>query len=196
MQRINGIQEHILIERFKSGDQLAFEQIFRFYYPGLVVFASQYVMDEEDAEEIVQDFFVRLWQKKDQVNPTETLKPYLFTSIKNRSLNFLYQKKHKEKLVHKLLETSRTSLLYQSDLYVTSELQEAIRKAIGALSPKCREVFILSRINGLKNEDIANKLNLSKRTVETHVSNALKQLRSDLKDYIGLLVLLDLAQKK
>lgn len=188
MQKINGIPENILIERFKDGDQSAFEMIFRFYYPGLVLFATQYVMYKEDAEEIVEDFFIRVWQKKQQINQADSLKPYFFTSIKNSSLNFLYKKKNKDNLIQKMIQLSQNNLLYQPDVFVISDLQEAIRKAIGSLPPKCREVFILCRINGLKNEDVAVKLNLSKRTVETHVSNALKQLRIELKDYMGLLV--------
>jgi RNA polymerase sigma-70 factor, ECF subfamily len=192
MQKINGIPEDVLIDRFKAGDQSAYEMIFRFYYPGLVLFASQYVMYEEDAEEIVQDFFVRVWQKRDQVNQTGTLKPYFFTSVKNSSLNFLYKQKHQDKLIQKIVKISENNLLYQPDVFVMSDLQDAIRKAVNSLPPKCREVFILSRINGLKNEDIANKLNLSKRTVETHVSNGLKQLRIELKDYIGLLAIFEI----
>lgn len=192
MQKINGIPEDVLIDRFKAGDQSAYEMIFRFYYPGLVLFASQYVMYEEDAEEIVQDFFVRVWQKRDQVNQTGTLKPYFFTSVKNSSLNFLYKQKHQHKLIQEIVKISENNLLYQPDVFVMSDLQDAIRKAVNALPPKCREVFILSRINGLKNEDIANKLNLSKRTVETHVSNGLKQLRIELKDYIGLLAIFEI----
>ena len=189
MQKINGIPEIVLIERFKAGDELAFEKIFRHYYAGLVLFATQYVMDEEDAEEIVQDFFVRVWQKKDQINDADTLKPYFFTSIKNRSLNFLYQRKHKSKMINEIVELSQNNLLYQPDVFVISDLQNAIRKAVASLPPKCREVFILSRINGLKNDNIAEKLNLSKRTVETHVSNALRQLRIELKDYTNLFLL-------
>ena len=192
MQKINGIPEDVLIDRFKAGDQSAYEMIFRFYYPGLVLFASQYVMYEEDAEEIVQDFFVRVWQKRDQVNQTGTLKPYFFTSVKNSSLNFLYKQKHQDKLIQEIVHISENNLLYQPDVFVLSDLQDAIRKAVNSLPPKCREVFILSRINGLKNEDIANKLNLSKRTVETHVSNGLKQLRIELKDYIGLLAIFEI----
>jgi len=192
MQKINGIPEDVLIDRFKAGDQPAYEMIFRFYYPGLVLFASQYVMYEEDAEEIVQDFFVRVWQKRDQVNQTGTLKPYFFTSVKNSSLNFLYKQKHQDKLIQEIVKISENNLLYQPDVFVMSDLQDAIRKAVNSLPPKCREVFILSRINGLKNEDIANKLNLSKRTVETHVSNGLKQLRIELKDYVGLLTIFEI----
>lgn len=195
MQKIDGIPEDVLIDRFKAGDQSAFEMIFRFYYPGLVLFAAQFVMREEDAEEIVQDFFVRVWQRRDQVNQTGTLKPYFFTSVKNSSLNFLYQQKHKEKLIQEIAKIAENNLLYQPDIFVISDLQEAIRKAVGSLPPKCREVFILSRVNGLKNEDIANKLNLSKRTVETHVSNALKHLRVELKDYVGLLALFELINR-
>lgn len=190
MQKINGISENILIDRFKNGDHSAFEMIFRFYYPGLVLFAKQYVLYEEDAEEIVEDFFIRVWQKRHQINQADSLKPYFFTSIKNSSLNYLHHKKHKDKLIQEIIQLSENNLLYQPDVFVISDLQDAIRKAIQSLPPKCREVFILCRVNGLKNEDVATKLNLSKRTVETHVSNALKQLRIELKDYMASMLFL------
>ncbi|MDP2115597.1 MAG: sigma-70 family RNA polymerase sigma factor, partial [Bacteroidota bacterium] len=91
-------------------------------------------------------------------------------------------------------ELSNNHLVYDPDLYIASELQEKIKKAIDLLPEKCREIFIMSRMRGLKNEEIATDLNLSKRTVETQISKALKVLRVELKDYVGLLVLLGIYQ--
>lgn len=93
-----------------------------------------------------------------------------------------------------MTELSNNHLVYDPDLYIASELQEKIKKAIDLLPEKCRKIFIMSRMRGLKNEEIAAELNLSKRTVETQISKALKVLRVELKDYVGLLVLLGIYQ--
>ena len=89
-----------------------------------------------------------------------------------------------------MCELSNHHLVYDPDLYLSSELQEKVKQAIDLLPEKCREIFIMSRIRGLKNEEIADNLHISKRTVETHISKALKVLRVELKDYVGLIILL------
>jgi RNA polymerase sigma-70 factor (ECF subfamily) len=188
MQTIHGITEKDLIMRLKSGDQTAFELLFHFYYPGLVIYSTQFTTDRAEAEEIVQDFFVRFWQKHQNILPADSLKNYFFSSVKNSSLNLLKHRKIEEKYLKQLNDLSNSHLVYNEDLYLETELQEKIKKAIDLLPEKCREIFIMSRINGLKNEEIATELNLSKRTVETQISKALKVLRVELKDYAGLLL--------
>jgi RNA polymerase sigma-70 factor, ECF subfamily len=190
MQTIHGIAEKELIVRLKDGDQTAFELLFHFYYPGLVIYASQFTADRDEAEEIVQDFFVRFWQKHQQVLISDSLSNYFFSSVRNGSLNYLKHKKIEDRYLQEIYNLSNEHLAYDTNLYVASELQEKIKNSIGRLPDKCREIFMMSRIRGMKNEEIAVELNLSKRTVETHISNALKVLRVELKDYAGLLILL------
>lgn len=188
MQIIQGIYEKDLILRLKAGDQTAFELLFHFYYPGLVMFSTQFTTDRNESEEIVQDFFVKLWQRHQQISLTESLKSYFFLSVKNGSLNFLKHKKVEEKYIREMTDLANQHLAYNPDLYLESELQEKVKNAIDLLPEKCREIFIMSRIQGLKNDEIAANLNISKRTVETQISKALKVLRLELKDYIGLLI--------
>ena len=195
MQLINGIKERELVERVQQGDQTAFELLFRFYYPGLVVYATQFTVDRSEAEEIVQDFFVRFWQKHSYIKSSESLKNYFFSCVKNSSLNLLKHKKIEVSYIQKLQQLSESeNLTYHPDLFIVSELQEKIESAIALLPEKCREVFIMSRIQGLKNEEIASILDLSKRTVETQISKAIKVMRIELKDYLGLLFLLGISQ--
>ncbi len=190
MQIIHGISERDLIVRLKNGDQTAFELLFHFYYPGLVLYSTQYLADRAEAEEVVQDFFVRLWQKNQQIVPGDSLKSYLFSSVRNGSLNFLKHKKIEEKYLKEMIELSGHYLVYDPDLYVESELQEKIKKSIENLPEQCRKIFVMNRILGKKNEEIALELAISKRTVETQISKALKVLRIQLKDYVTLLFLL------
>lgn len=189
MQSIHGIEEKELGFRIMNGDQKAFELLFHFYYPGLVMYSRQFTADQSEAEEIVQDFFVRFWQKRQQLIPSDSLKNYFFSSVKNSSLNFLKHKKIEERYIKEMSELSSHHLIYEPDLYITSELQDKIKIGINDLPEKCREIFIMSRIRGLKNEIIASELNISKRTVETQITKALKVLRVVLKDYIGMLLL-------
>ena len=190
MQAIHGIGEKELINRLINGDQTAFELLFHAYYPGLVVFASQFTFDRDEAEEIVQDFFVRCWQKHQSIHPHESLKNYFFASIKNRCLNYLKHKKIEDYYIKHLGGISENHLVYNQDLYCATELQDKINNSISLLPERCREIFKMSRILGLKNDEIAVELNLSKRTVETQISNALKILRVALKEYAALLIIL------
>ncbi len=189
MTIINGIEEETLIQRFIDGDRTAFELLFRYYYAGLVIFASRIILDSDEAEEIVQDFFVRMWTRRREIKNSASLKNYLFTCIKNHSLNHLKKEKVDRKVREKLKEMIETDRLYQPDLFVESEMQSRIKAALNKLTPRTKEVFTLSRFKDLSNDQIAEQLNLSKRTVETHISNALKILRNELKDYRFLLFL-------
>lgn len=187
---IHGFLEKDLIFHLRNGDRAAFEILFHFYYPGLVVYSSQFTIDRMESEEIVQDFFVKFWQRHNEIQLTDSLKGYFFSSVKHSCFNYLKHKKVKQKYVVALGKLSENHLVYDPDLYIASELQLKIKHAIDHLPDKCRKVFNMSRIQGMNNEEIALELNISKRTVETHVSNALKQLREELKDYLSLFVLL------
>ncbi|MGV8093238.1 MAG: RNA polymerase sigma-70 factor [Mangrovibacterium sp.] len=189
MQLTDDIREQELTDRICKGDRMAFDIAFRRYYPGLVIFASQFTLEGSSAEEIVQDFFVKLWEKRSSLTFTDSMKSYFFTSVKNRCFNYLKHKKIEMEVLEKLKSIAQQSLLFDPDVYVTSELQERITQAVNTLPRKCREVFIMSRFKGMKNDEIARELNLSKRTVETHISNAINSLRHDLRDYADLIIL-------
>lgn len=189
MSVIKGIEEETLIQRFISGDQTAFELLFRFYYPGLVTFVSQIISDRDEAEEIVQDFFVNVWTVRKNIQKSSSLKSYFFVSVKNRAFNYLKKEQIKEKTLNQLKEIVEKDMLFQPDLFVESELQQQIAKAMEKLPTRTREIFMMSRFKNISNDEIATQLELSKRTVETQISNALKILRNELKEYKFLLLL-------
>jgi RNA polymerase sigma-70 factor (ECF subfamily) len=189
MSSINGIEEDTLIQRFINGDQTAFELLFRFYYPGLVTFVSQIISDHDEAEEIVQDFFVNVWTARKNIQKSSSLKSYFFVSVKNRAFNYLKKEQIKEKTFSQLKELVEKDFLFQPDLFVESEIRQQITKAMEKLPTRTREVFMFSRFKGLSNNEIATQLDISKRTVETQISNALKIFRNELKEYKFLLLL-------
>ena len=156
--------------------------------------SKNYVPANEDAENIVQDVFLTLWERKEEIEISFTLTTYLFTLVKNRCLNFLrhklieeeYNSQMKEELGFKLYALEAFDYSYQSE----EELQEIIRRALDTLPERCREVFIKSRIEGLKYKEISDELGISVNTVENQMVTALKKLRVALKDYLPLLLFL------
>lgn len=171
-----------------------FEKLYKLYYPKMFAFAKNYVPANEDAENIVQDVFLVLWERKEEIEVSFTLTTYLFTLVKNRCLNFLrhklieeeYNSQVKEELGFKLYALEAFDYSYQSE----EELQEIIRHALDTLPERCREVFIKSRIEGLKYKEISDELGISVNTVENQMVTALKKLRVALKDYLPLLLFL------
>lgn len=174
--------------------QSDFERIYKLYYPKMFGFAKNYVLANEDAENIVQDVFLVLWEKKDELEITYTLTTYLFTLVKNKCLNFLrhklieeeYNIQMKEELGFKLYALESLDYSYQSE----TELQEVVKRALDTLPERCREIFIKSRIEGLKYKEISEELGISVNTVENQIVTALKKLRVELKDYLPLLLFL------
>ncbi len=171
-----------------------FEKLYKLYYPKMFAFAKNYVPANEDAENIVQDVFLTLWERKEEIEISFTLTTYLFTLVKNRCLNFLrhklieeeYNSQMKKELGFKLYALEVFDYSYQSE----EELQEIIRRALDALPERCREVFIKSRIEGLKYKEISDELGISVNTVENQMVTALRKLRVALKDYLPLLLFL------
>lgn len=171
-----------------------FEQIYKQYYPKMFAFAKNYIPANEDAENIVQDVFLSLWERKQEIVISYTLVTYLFTLVKNRCLNFLRHKLIEEEFNSQMKEELRFKLdaLESMDYSYHSEkeLQEVIRRALDSLPERCREVFIKSRIEGLKYKEISDELGISVNTVENQMVTALKKLRVALKDYLPLLLFL------
>jgi RNA polymerase sigma-70 factor (ECF subfamily) len=174
---------------YKKMDEATFESLFRKHFMALVAFAMKFLRDTDTAKEIVHDVFIRLWEKRDNMDPQRSIKSYLFTSVHNRCLNYIRDNKkydHSEFHLEKLEENTNWE---NNDKLVETETELRIRKAIDDLPDKCREIFILSRFEELKYAEIATKLGISIKTVEAQMSRALKSLRENLIEYITIVVL-------
>lgn len=174
---------------YNNLDQQLFEELFSEYFVPLTNFAKSYVKDEDAAKELAQDAFINLWQKKDEIDKDKSIKSYLFTSVRNRSLNYIRDnKKYKSEYLD--IELEKSNDFFDSDVLTTKELQDKITASINSLPEKCRKVFEMSRFEDLKYKEIAKELNISIKTVENQIGKALKTLRKDLKDYLPLLIFL------
>jgi RNA polymerase sigma-70 factor (ECF subfamily) len=185
---------NFLINRLKTGEEAAYELLFKEYYTLLVAFANKYLHDLEDSKEMVQDLFVNLYEKREHLEINSSLKSYLFRSVHNRSLNLINSQKIRDKYAaHINLTTDIKENRLEEEVNKT-ELEHALYIAIGELPPKCKEIFKLNRFEGFSNAEIAERLKLSKRTVETQISKALKILRTKLQPLtsvsLGILCLL------
>jgi RNA polymerase sigma-70 factor, ECF subfamily len=174
-------EEKHLLEKALKGDISAFEKIYRSYVKELCTFAAYYVKSFDTAEDIVQNVFLILWERRDTIRINGGFKTYIFTSVRNLSLNFL-----KHQTIHRnSIDTySRLFLLPTAtphEIAVQQESDALITQALEKIPERCRIVFILSRYFNMKYAEIAEILEISVKTVDAHMVNAVKSLRSTLR---------------
>lgn len=166
-----------------------FEALFKEYFIGLTAFGKKYVKDTDAAKEIVHDVFVNLWKKRETIDPEKSLKSYLFTSVYNRSLNFIRDKK-KFNTSMEVEEIENVHFTTEDNQKMeAAELEQKIHAILEELPIKCKTVFMLSRFEGKKYKEIAEELKISPKTVEVHMSKALRALRSGLSNYLTAVAL-------
>ncbi|MEN8250372.1 MAG: RNA polymerase sigma-70 factor [Bacteroidota bacterium] len=176
--------------KLESGDIHTFEMLYNEHYTSLCHFSQRFVFDLDTAKEIVQDVFIRIWEKRSSLPAEISLKTYLYTSVRNKCIDYLKHLKvenefHKMR-IREILESGNNtsnSMDHPLDGLISKELENVIVDAIENLPEKCREIFELSRFEGLKYREIAEELNISVKTVETQMSRAFASLRKKLPGY-------------
>ena len=177
----NGIFRH---NRIRNGDIQAFETLFKLHYAPLCRFAMRFVNDKDVAEEIVQEFFYNYWKNRADTIIRSSIKSYLYKSIKNNALKYLDQLAVRKKYAETILAT--VSDQYQSTIAEemdARELKRIIDTALEDLPERTRQIFRMNRIEGLKYQEIADRLSISVKTVEANMSRSLRVLRDKLKQY-------------
>jgi RNA polymerase sigma-70 factor (ECF subfamily) len=172
-----------------------FKTLFKDYFQPLCHLSMHYLEDIDESKGVVQDAFVKLWEVRHGLNPDSNIQNFLFTLVKNSCLNLLKRKqillKHHEKIKWLEMHYQYESLNRMGDDYLEfNELKIKIESAIRQLPGSCRKVFEMSRFEELKNREIAENLGISQKTVEAHLTKALKILRNQLKDYLTLIVII------
>lgn len=176
--------EKVLVVKLKEGDQSAFSLIFTTYYRDLVLFAVNFVHEQTAAEEIVQDTFARIWEEHNDLNITFSLKSFLLKSVRNKCIDMIRHQKVRQNHIIEIVNQS-VDYEFNTDNYITSsELEGLISDALDKVPAEVSQAYRMNRYNGLKYTEIAEKLNISLRTVETRIGKALCALREELKDYL------------
>jgi RNA polymerase sigma-70 factor (ECF subfamily) len=182
----------VSVERIRQGDVNEYERLFRSCYKRLCIYAENIIRNRVEAEEIVCNLFVRIWEKREQLSVRGSMESYIVSAVHHEAVNYLkhaeveeryrekvrYQLKHLDLLNPEGADTPLTDML-------DKELYELIEKAIQTLPRQCREVFVLHMMDGLSYEDVAVKLDVSINTVRTQITRAMKKMRYALSPFYG-----------
>jgi RNA polymerase sigma-70 factor (ECF subfamily) len=167
--------EHLYLQKLAFGDHEAFRYFFMTYYPKLKVFMNQFVCSETIAEDLSQDIFEKIWLNREYASNLQSFNAYVYRIAKNTAINYLEHKAVEENYIFSL--PSFLPEIFIEEEIDTKELELLIQLTVEKMPEQRRRIFTMSRIEGLKNMEIAEKLNLSTRTVEAHLYQALRQIR-------------------
>ena len=185
----HSVDEQQLVFQLKNGNQASFQKLYAVYAPKLFAFSRKYLNSQEDAEEIVQEVFLRIWEKRGNIDENQSFSSYVIQAAKHRIFNG-FRKKVNEQAYLDFLIYADNSYSNFTELDVEyQEVKEKAESAIESMPPKRQEIFRLSRESGLKNKEIAEKLQISIKTVENQMGQALKYLRGELSEYHMLIFL-------
>ncbi|WP_372634380.1 RNA polymerase sigma-70 factor [Fodinibius sp.] len=180
------------INRIRQGDERAFERLFKRYFYKLSRFAWRYVKSKAIAEELVQEVFADIWDKKKEWNPTSSLKLYLYQSVKHQALDYLKHEQVRGEYDPQWMEKREYPTINFQDTRRQQQIREAISKEIEALPPRSKMTYKLHRHDGLTYEEIAEVMDVSVKTVESQMTRTLKRLRKRLSYLLPFLIIASL----
>ncbi len=183
----------LFLEKIMNDDEVAFRSVYNDYFSKLYYFILEFIPQQDIAENIVQDTFFTLWEKRHTLNENTNLAPFLFSVAKNNCLYKLRDQRYRQKLFDSNLCGEdeldlNIDVLKELDtsVFIFQEIEQIIERTLNGLPPQCRKVFELSRSENKKNREIAEELNISIKTVENQMTKSLKIFRIALKDYLPL----------
>jgi RNA polymerase sigma-70 factor (ECF subfamily) len=174
------LRDSEIVRRIRQGDTGQFESLFRSSYVSLVRYAKTLIRDQDTAEEIVQDLFFRLWKDKEKLHIESSLNGYLYRAVHNRCLHYIDHSRVVEKYAQEMAIMAPESNETPVDILHYRELQARIAGILETLPEKCGKIFCMSRFEGLKYSEIAERLSVSIKTVEANMGRALKEFRKAL----------------
>lgn len=179
--------DKILLSKLKKNKSKAFDALFLKYHKQLVYFSFKYLKNIDDAEEVIQDFFTTIWERRNTIDIKISFKAYAYRSVYNNSIKLLKNKQKISDQSEKELDVLKEDY---HDYLEEAELADKIHNTIESLPESCKKIFKMSRNDGLKYREIAEELNISIKTVETQISRALKKLYQNLENYINLTIII------
>ena len=183
------IDEKALVLRLIDGDEDAFCELYAAYKGRLIYFAMRFLKSREHAEDVFQDAFTVIWQSRRFINPDASFSSYLYTIVRNRVLNQLRDLDNQNKLKEHVLAQAVDYTDETKNEILANDLRQLILRALQQLTPRQREIFEMSREEGMSNAEIAVLSDISEQTVKNHLSAALKILREELRKYNYLFAL-------
>lgn len=184
-----------LITELTKGNPETFRYLFDEYYAALCIYALRYTKEKQAAEEVVHETFVKLWEHRGRIGITDSITGYLYRSVQNNALNYLKQlqirNKYNNAYLQRLKEAEDFFTISQDtgqSALLAKELENRINEAIEGLPEQCREIFMLSRFKGMKNQEIADRKQITINTVQKQISIALEKLRKSLQAYLPKIV--------
>lgn len=185
-EALNRLMEpaNLLTELNKKDDIKAFKQFFEGFYPSVCLFARKYLKDADVAEDLSQEAFVEFWKRKENFTDLKAIKGYIYTVTRNKCLNYIKLRDIRANILKDEILTED----YFYEFVLEEETYRIVHQAVNSLAPQSRKIVWLS-MEGNKNQEIADQLNISVNTVKTLKKNAYKELRNQLKDHIFLLIL-------
>jgi len=176
-----------LFKRIRKSDENAFRELFMKYFSRLCAFVQTILRVEEKAQDVVQKVFVKLWEKRTLLLITENVFGYLMTSCKNESFNLIKMEKTREKYEHTYASDYQQTMQYELKENSGSNISTLVNQAIENLPDKCKEIYTLSKKEGLSYLEIAQFLKISEKTVENQIGIALRKLREALTPHLSLI---------
>jgi RNA polymerase sigma-70 factor, ECF subfamily len=180
------------VKALREGNHSAFEQLFDSWYEPLCRYAYSILKNMDEAEDVVQKTFCKLWDQHETLDIQSSINSYLYRIVHNDSINSIQQQTNRKEHNLNYISTINSEVNSTIEHIESSELQKAIERALATLPPQCKRVFEMSRIEQLSYSEIAKSLNISTNTVENHISKALKLLRIELIDFLLVCILLQL----
>ena len=178
-----------IIHRLKKDDKSAVDELFNYYYPRLYNFSKSILKIENEIDDILQEVFVKIWLNRQKIGNVETFNAYVFTITKNEVLNLIRSNLRDHTFKDELFRLSVAEEYQTQNQIEFKEIKSGIDQIVANLPEKRQKVFILSRTEGLSNKEIAQQLNISEKTVEDHITHAIKQIKISMKD-MGIISIL------
>jgi RNA polymerase sigma-70 factor (family 1) len=172
------------------GNDRDFERLFKSFYPRLCAYAVTMIHDRDEAEEIVQTLFCRLWEQRSSLDITISVQAYLFRAVRNATLNHIKKTQIRDAYKTMNLDTINNNPDYQPDRIAQSDITKRLENAISSLPEQCRLIFKMSRYEEMKYKEIADQLGISIKTVENQMGKALKILRGSMTEYLTVLLIM------
>jgi RNA polymerase sigma-70 factor (ECF subfamily) len=177
-------EDFFILQKMIEGDEDAFKYFFDTYYDDLCNFVNSYLRDQTLSEDIVQSIFIYLWEKKDSLPFNCSIKSYLYTASKNKSLNYIRNQKNKNRIIEELIPQAELFFSEDADQFLEfEELKKIICDAVEGLPTQCKTIYQLSRDGELTNKEIAENLSISVKTVENQMTIAIKKIKDFLQPY-------------